>query len=143
MPVPTFGETAARKFSVKRLSITIGHADLTAAATTETEALGSIPAGSFVLGVSLPCSEAFAGITGPVTIDIGSAGDVDALVDGANVTTLIDGAASTRPLGVAPNKFFAAATALTATFLSASGNLVDCTAGSVTIDILYVTGIQA
>ncbi len=140
---PPFGETAARKFGIKKMTVTIGHADLTAAATTETEAIGTIPAGSVVLAVNIAVGTAFSGIVGPVSVDIGTAGDVDALVDGAVVSTAVDGEASTRPLGISPNKQFAAATALIATVLSASGNLVDATAGAMTIDIFYVTGIGA
>lgn len=141
MAFPTYGETAARKFSPKKLTVTIGHADLTAAATTETEVVGKVPAGSTILAVGLPLATAFSGIVGPVTLDIGTTGDVDALVDGASLATAVDGQAATRPLGIAPNKHFAAETEIIATFLSASGNLVDATAGSVTIDIIYVVGI--
>lgn len=139
--MPTYGETAFRKFGVKKMTVTIGEAALTAAATTETEAIGTIPGGSTVLCCNVAVGTAFAGITGPVTLDIGSSGDVDALIDGATVSTAVDGMASTRPLGIAPNKYFAVDTALTATFLSASGNLVDCSAGSCTIDIHYIPAL--
>lgn len=124
--------------SIQKRSVTIGHADLTAAATTETENIGApLPAGATVLGVNILLPTVFSGITGPVTVDIGSSGDVDALVDGANLATAVDGNSSTRPLGIAPNKTFATATQLLATFLSASGNLVDLTAGECTIDVYY------
>lgn len=138
---PNFGETAARKFLPKKLSVTLGHADLTAAATTETEAIGTLPAGATVLGVCVSVATAFSGITGPVTVDIGSADDVDALIDGATLSTAVDGMAATRPLGIAPNKTFAAETAIIATVLSASGNLVDCDAGACTIEIFYTPAI--
>jgi hypothetical protein len=127
--------------SIQKRSVTIGHADLTAAATTETENLGApLPAGSTVLGVNILLPTGFSGITGPVTVDIGSAGDVDALVDGANLATAVDGNASTRPLGIAPNKYFASSTQLIATFLSASGNLVDASAGECTIEVYFTVG---
>lgn len=125
--------------SIKKRSLALGHAALTAAATTQTLSIGApLPANARILGVSITASEAFAGITGPVTIDIGTSGDVDALIDGANVTTLVDGQASTRPLGIAPNALFVDAEQLTATVLSASGNLVDLTAGAAVIDVLYI-----
>lgn len=124
--------------SIQKRSVTIGHADLTAAATTETENLGApLPAGATVLGVNILLPTGFSGITGPVTVDIGSSGDVDALVDGANLATAVDGNSSTRPLGIAPNKTFASATQLLATFLSASGNLADASAGECTIDVYF------
>lgn len=124
--------------AIQKRSITVGHADLTAAATTETENIGDpLPAGATVLGVNILLPTAFSGITGPVTVDIGSSGDVDALVDGANLATAVDGNASTRPLGIAPNKTFSSATQLLATFLSASGNLVDASAGECTIEVFF------
>jgi hypothetical protein len=133
------GPSVSGGMTVQKRSVTVTHAELTAAATTETENIGApLPANSRILAVSLRLGTVFSGITGPVTVDIGSSGDVDALIDGANLATAVDGEASTRPLGIAPNKLFAAATQLTATFLSASGNLVDCTAGSVIIDVLFV-----
>jgi len=142
MPVPTYGETAARKFGPRRMTVTIGEAALTAAALTEIVTIGAIPAGSQVLAVNIAVSPAFAGITGPVSVSIGSTGDDDALVADAVVSTAVDGMSSTRPLGISPNKVFAAETTLNATFISASGNLVDCSAGSCTIEIIYVTGLQ-
>jgi hypothetical protein len=67
-------------------------------------------------------------------------GDVDALVDGANLAVAVDGNASTRPLGIAPNKYFASATQLLATFLSGSGNLADASAGECTIEVYFTSG---
>lgn len=142
---PTFGKMAEAiavtdaGITLQKRSVTIDHTDLTASTTTETESIGSaLPDDARILGVGLELATPFAGITGPVTVDIGSAGDVDALVDGANLTdAAVDGQASTRPAGIAPNKHFASATQLIATFLSASGNLEDCSAGEVTIDVLF------
>ena len=138
---PTHGETVARKLGIKKMSVTIGHADLTAAGVTETETIGTIPAGSVVLAVNIAVGTAFTGIAGPIGVDIGTAGDVDALVDNAVISTAVDGEASTCPAGISPNKQFAAATTLIATVVSSSGNLVDASAGAMTIDIFYVTGI--
>ncbi len=125
--------------SLQKRTVTVGHADLTDADTSEDENIGAaLPANARILGVDIRLATAFAGITGPVTVDIGSSGDIDALVDGANLTdAAVDGQASTRPAGIAPNKLFATSTQLVARFLSASGNLADCSAGSVTIDVLF------
>ena len=124
--------------SLQKRSVTVGHADLTDADTSQDFSIGAaLPANARILGVDLHTLTAFAGITGPITVDIGSSGDTDALVDGAVVSTAVDGHASTRPLGVCPNKLFASSTQLTARFDSASGNLVDLTSGTVTIDVLF------
>ena len=126
--------------AIQERTVVITHADLTAAGTTETESIGAVlPAGDCdILSVSVILTTPFSGITGPVTVDIGTSGDVDALRDGSNLTdAAVGGQASTCPLGIAPHKRFSAAEQLIATFLSASGNLVDCSAGSVTFVILF------
>jgi hypothetical protein len=125
--------------ALQKRTVTVGHADLTDADTSEDENIGAaLPDNARILGVAIKLATPFAGITGPVTVDIGSAGDIDALIDGANLTdAAVDGQASTRPLGIAPNKHFASATQLVARFLSASGNLADANAGSVTIDVYF------
>ncbi len=125
--------------SIQKRTVTVGHADLTDADTSEDENIGAaLPANARILGVAIKLATPFAGITGPVTVDIGSSGDIDALVDGANLTdAAVDGMASTMPLGIAPFKHFALATQLVARFLSASGNLADCSAGAVTIDVHF------
>lgn len=125
--------------SLQKRTVTVGHADLTDADTSEDENIGAaLPANARILGTNIKLTTPFAGITGPVTVDIGSSGDIDALVDGANLTdAAVDGQASTMPSGIAPNKHFATSTQLVARFLSASGNLADASAGSVTIEVYF------
>lgn len=126
--------------SLQKRTVTIGHADLTDADTSETENIGAaLPANARILGVSLHTVTAFSGGgTGSLTVDIGSAGDIDAIIDGADLfAAVVDGQAATRPLGIAPNKLFAAGGAqLTATFVTDT-TLAAFTAGAVTIDVLF------
>lgn len=133
------GALADAGVSLQKRTVTVGHADLTDADTSEDENIGAaMAANARILGVTIKLATPFAGITGPVTVDVGSAGDIDALVDGANLTdAAVDGQASTMPLGIAPFKHFSGATQLVARFLSADGNLVDCSAGAVTIDVHF------
>jgi len=126
--------------SIQKRSLTATHATITAAAGDETLSIGAaLPANSRILGVSIHTVTAFSGGTvGDFTVDIGSAGDIDALVDGANLfAAAVDGQVATRPLGIAPNKFFAAATQLQAKFICGSDDVGDATAGACTIDVLF------
>jgi hypothetical protein len=125
--------------SVQKRTVTVGHADLDAAALTQAIDIGEdLPANARILGVAIKLTTAFSGGgAAAVSVDIGSSGDVDAIVDGANLfAAAVDGQASTRPAGIAPNKHFVAATQLTATFIS-DVNVVGLTAGAVTIDVLF------
>lgn len=126
--------------ALQKRTVTIGHADLTDADTSETENIGAVlPANARILGVSLHTVTAFSGGgTGSLVLDIGTAGDVDAIVDGADLfATVVDGQAASCPAGIAPNKLFASAGAqLTATFVTDT-TLAAFTAGAVTIDVLF------
>jgi hypothetical protein len=123
---------------VRKLVATVGHADLTAEAGSQVIALGTLPAGSRVLGVRIALATAFTGGgAGSVTVDVGSTGDADALVDGANLfAASADGECSSITAGVAPNKGFAAATVINGTF-AADVDVDDLTAGACTIEVLY------
>ncbi|MGB0873595.1 MAG: hypothetical protein ACPGYP_10755, partial [Solirubrobacterales bacterium] len=145
----TYGDALARKIvdgdqpitgGIQKLSLTVGHADLTAAATSQVLAIGTLPANSRIVGRSIALATPFTGgSVSACTVDIGSTGDADAVVDGANVlAAAVDGQASAITDGIAPNKHFASETTLNATFISASDNLVNLAAGACTIDILYI-----
>lgn len=70
--------------ALQKRTVTVGHADLTDADTSEDESIGAaLPANARVLGTTIKLATPFSGITGPITVDIGSSGDIDALVDGA------------------------------------------------------------
>jgi hypothetical protein len=122
-------------------SVTITHTTLDAAATSQAINIGdTLPANSMVVGVNVAITTATTG--GGATscvVDIGTSGDVDALIDGANVfAAAVDGMASSRPLGIAPNKLFVSAGAqLTATVIS-DVNVSLLTAGSFTITVAFV-----
>lgn len=126
--------------SLQKRSVTIVHGDLTDADTSETENIGAVlPANARILGVAMHTVTAFSGGgTGSLAVDVGTAGDVDAIVDGANLfAAAVDGQAATMPPGIAPNKFFSAAGAqLIATFVTDT-TLAAFTAGAVTIDVYF------
>ena len=59
--------------AVKALKKTIQVADLTVAATTQSFAMGSLPAGAIVVGYDVNVTVAFVGLTAP-TVDLGDSG---------------------------------------------------------------------
>lgn len=125
---------------LQKKTVTVGHADLTAAATSQAVNIGTaLPANARIIGVDMRSLTAFSGgSAGAVTVDIGSSGDVDALVDGANLfAAAVDGGPASMPAGIRPTKTYASATQLIATFI-ADVNVADLTAGSVVIDVLYM-----
>lgn len=127
-------------------TVTIGHADLTEASNNTSQAINigaTLPANARIVSVDMRALTVFTGgSVSAVTCDVGTSGDVDALVDGADLqTTAVDGGPATMPQGVRPNKTFVSGGAqLLATFYPDSGHaLLALTAGSVTIDVFYVT----
>lgn len=124
--------------------VTIGHADLTAAANGATQAVdigAALPAGSRILGTEIKVTTPFSGGgLASCAIDIGTAGDPDAFVDGADVfSAAVDGESATRPLGICPNKSFPAGVQLQALVIPDAGhNLVDITAGAVSVEVMFV-----
>ncbi len=125
---------------VSKKTLTATHATITAAAASEAINIGTtLPANARIVGVDMRSLTPFSGGTvGDFTVDIGSAGDVDALVDGADLfAAAVDGGPATMPAGVRPNKTYATATQLIATFRCGSDDVADASAGSVVIDVLY------
>jgi hypothetical protein len=100
-----------------------------------------LPANARILGVALRLVTPFTGGGATsVSLDLGTTGDPIAIVVGADVLhAAVDGMAFTMPLGKAPFKLFASAGAqLLARFTpDGSHQLVNLTAGSITIDVLY------
>lgn len=132
---------AAAGISVQKRTVTVGHADLTDADTSQDVNIGAaLPANARIIGVDVRGFTAFAGgSVSALALDIGTSGDIDALVDGADLfAAAVDGGPSTMPTGIRPNKTFATAGAqLVARFVSTGDNLVNLTAGAVTIDVLF------
>lgn len=122
---------------------TIAHGDLTEAVvgTPQTIEVGEpLPAGATVLGASISGTAFSGGGTTALTLDLGSAGDADAIRDGVNLfAAFVDGAPSVAPPGIAPNKYFAASTQLQATFIPDVAEALSAfTSGTVTIRVPYV-----
>lgn len=126
---------------IQHRQLVVTEASLTEAAATQTLNIGDVlPANATILGVTMHTYTPFTGGTiADFTVDIGSSGDADALVDGADLfAAAVDGAPATMTAGVNPNKTFVAAGAqLTAKFDCASDNVAAATAGAVTIDVIF------
>jgi hypothetical protein len=70
----------------KRLSIRIDHSMLTAASTSQTFAVGSIPANSIIMGVSTKKSAIVTGgAISAAVLNLGTSGNPDLLVDDLNL----------------------------------------------------------
>ena len=117
---------------------TISYADLTAAATTQTIALKTIPAGSILLGLRVKPSTAFRGTAwSALTVSVGSA------VGGATYfASALDCYQAVADTALQESASFKAGTiaaqAINAYFTSTGGNLSVGTAGSVDIDVLWL-----
>ena len=130
-------KTVTVAYNNAALTATSGSANGTAAAVN----IGtSLPANARIIGVDMRSLTPFTGgSVASVSIDVGSSGDVDAIVDGADAqTAAVDGGPATMPLGVRPFKTYVSATQLIATFTpDASHKLSALTASSVIIDVMY------
>lgn len=141
-------EDALAEVKIKKRTVTVAHDTAAIQASSSNGAsvavnIGdALPANSRIVGCDMRSLTPFTGGgASAVTVDIGTSGDVDAIVDGANVlAAAVDGGPSTMPSGIRPNKMFAAAGAqLIATFIPDGGaSLQGLTAGSVVIDVLFV-----
>lgn len=125
---------------IRKIVQTIGEASLTAAATTQTiDASKVLPPGAQLLGVNLRAYTPFTGGSiSAMTLKIGTTGDDDSLVATSNLfAAAVDGQVSALTLGIAPFKRYAAATTLKLLFTATGDNVVNATAGAVTVEILY------
>lgn len=136
----TFSRTSDT-ITIGKRQLVMTEADLTDNDGSQTLNIGAVlPANSRILGVSIHSVTAFSGgAVGDFTVDIGTSGDADAIVDGADLfAAVVDGQAATCPAGIAPNKLFVAAGAqLIATFACGTDQVKDATAGGCTIDVLF------
>jgi hypothetical protein len=128
---------------VLKKTVTVGQADLTAAVNGLAQAINigtALPSNARIVGVDMRSYTPFTGGgASAVALDVGTSGDVDALVDGADaLAAAVDGGPATMPPGVRPNKTFASGGQLIATFTPDGGaTLLALTAGSIVIDVLY------
>jgi len=123
--------------AVKKASLAIGFADLTASATSQSFDFADVlPSGAIIIGVGIDVSIAFDdGSTGVYTADLGiSSGDTDAFLNGVNLEVA---AAHAVPQGVQPTGLVGAVTP--ALIVDAGAVDVDTTiAGALEVSILYV-----
>lgn len=140
MASPSYGDKLARdlaNYIPRKLTLTVGHADLTAAALTQTINIGSaaLPSGAVIVGRSIVLGTAFSGGgSSAASVDIGGT-DADCIVDGESIFT---GATTAKAgtSGINPNGLLGGQQ-LTATFIS-DVNVALLDAGAVTIHVFYV-----
>ena len=137
------GATALAAIPTKR-TVTVGHADLTAASNGLAQAINigaTLPANARIISVDASALTPFSGgSASAVGMTIGTSGDVDALISVCDVfAAAVDGGPSSFTAGIRPNKLFATVGAqLIATFTpDGSHTLLGLTAGSITIDVFY------
>lgn len=132
---------AAAGVALQKRTVTVAETDLTASATTQTLNIGAtLPANARIVGVDMRSYTPFTGgSVSAMKIDVGTSGDVDALIAQADAfATAVDGGPASMPAGVRPNKTFVSGGAqLTAKFTATGDNVVSCTAGAITIDVLF------
>jgi hypothetical protein len=123
--------------------VTIGHADLVDAALFQGFNLGAVlPANALIMGVSdgggfVPFSGGGAGV---VTVDVGTAGDPNALRAGGDLfAAAVDGQISSMPNGIAPNRLYVAAGAQLRVTITSDVNVDLLDAGSVKLIVSFVT----
>jgi hypothetical protein len=119
---------------VRKMSLQITTAELTAAATSEALDIGVLPAGAVVLGREIVQTTPFSG--GGATaasVDVGYATDPDIIEDGADVFATIARQAGTS--GVSPNAALGGET-LQATVIS-DVNVSTLTAGDITVYVWF------
>jgi hypothetical protein len=128
----------------KTVTVAFDNAALAAAATNGLAASVNIgtalASNARILGFDMRSLTPFnGGGASAVSVDVGTSGDVNALIATADVFgAAVDGGPATMPLGVRPNKTFAAGGQLIATFTPDAGHKLSLlTAGSVVIDVLY------
>lgn len=123
---------------VQKIEQVIEHSDLTAAATSEAIALGTLPANAWVLGHEIYIETLFSGGSASACVlDIGGT-DADAIVDGHDVfTAAATGRLTGSTLGVHSAGYFGGE-AMKATFAATGDNVVDLTAGKLTVTIPYI-----
>lgn len=136
-----WGSTAARKVRLKTLQKTVGHADLTAAATSEVLSFDATSAGKNIvtMGVEMDLATAFSGgSVSALDVTLGTTADDDSIVSACDLASAaVDGHASAMTLGCAPFHGYEGATTFKLTFTATGDNVVNLTAGSMTCTIYY------
>jgi len=124
---------------VRRATLAIAVADLVDVATSQVLSFAAaLPANARILASDVELGTPFTGGgAATCTVDLGDAGDPDALLDGTDVlSAAVDGQAADHVLGIAPNKSYVGAATLTVTVTS-DVNVSTLTAGALTVAVLY------
>jgi hypothetical protein len=127
--------------TIQTRTVTIGHADLTDADGEQTLNIGAVlPANAMILAVNVALATPFTGGgAGSVLLDIGTAGDPDAIVANCDLfAAAVDGVASSMPAGIAPFKLFTSAGAQLLATVAADVNVADLAAGAAVITVSFV-----
>jgi hypothetical protein len=127
-----YGSVPATPSGVQVATVSIGHADLTAAATAQSIALVSLPADAVVLGYEWVLTEAFAGSAQTFNADIGYTSAE------TNIAADLDIDGSATDTGAAIMRQYAAAHDIEVRVQS-SGNVVNATAGALVVNLFYAT----
>lgn len=125
-------------------TVTIGHADLTAAATSEAVNLGAVLGadGPYqILGITMTGHTEFAGGgTTAATVDVGDVTDPNAITAAADVFTGAGVLPRRGTAGIDPDRLLANGAQLLATVSSDGAHIVsDFTAGAVTITLTFAS----
>jgi len=127
---------------IKKASLAIGFADLTATATSQSfDFAATLPATAILVGSYIDVTVAFDdGSTGVFTADVGvKSGDTDAIIDGADIETVAKTAAAK---GADPYGFYGGVQV--AVLVDAGAVNVDtATAGAMTVELFYIEGDEA
>jgi hypothetical protein len=122
------------------LKVTLGHADLAAAATSNSVALQTLPAGAVVHAVKVKHSEAFAGgAISAYTISVGPSASPTQYINAHNVFQAVGDTVMDSDATVTFLTHAAAGTDLEVKADSTGANLNAATAGSVDIWVLWST----
>lgn len=122
---------------IQTATLTIGHADLTTAGTSQAFAFAdALPADAIIQGAAIDVTEAFVdGGSGVFTADVGTVvGSGDELIDGADIAAI---AVVGLPEGSRPIGFYGAVTP--ELVIRADVNVNTATAGELTVSVYYLT----
>jgi len=124
---------------VKKATYSLGHAGLTTAGSSQSFDAAVIPENSIVIGCDIDVTEAFTdGSAGTFTADVGvKAGDVDAVLDGADLTTAIARLDSPRGVSGLPSMLFLDGATMALKVIG-SVNVDTATAGALTLSVYYI-----
>jgi hypothetical protein len=146
---PALGPAAANGAAgvVQKASLVLGFAQCTAAALTQTFDVGAVlPADSRIIAAEMRIATDFSGgSVASATLSVGITGRTTDIFDAVNVftgATLLN-VPSTAPTvgGVDPFAYYASASQLIATLTTTTADVNALTAGALTVDVLYVSGL--